>query len=143
MVVVNFRELRSNQQLQTTAFDLTSKLRSVQNYILSGYKVTGSSAANAYELNFSANATSYTIRYAINSVTTTLETVPLPPYMKISQVTLNGTSTGSIAVQLYSPFGKIMNGATQNSSYTVVLQHSITGRTKTVYIDGVSGRISQ
>lgn len=141
IVTANFMQLRRHQQLQNAARDLTSKIRGVQNFVLTG-KIQGSEAGDAYELIFTPNSLSYVIELEINGVTTSpFETVAVPQNVQITDVRVGGSLVTEARVYLTAPFGKMNIYGGTGQTAEIVLQHTLTGRTLTILVDAISGRI--
>ena len=145
IVTVNFRQQRAQQETQAVANELISKIREVQNFILSGRVIPGTTdSATAYVINFSSSAgsnRSYRIDYRTTTVpTTTLETIDLTASVSIVQLSIDGVPTTPTAVQMYSPFGKITILDRLNATLQIRLDHTA-GYSRTVIINGISGRI--
>ena len=147
IVTVNFRQQRAQQETQAAANELVSKVREVQNFILAGRLIRGTTeSATMYVINFSSSAgssQSYGIDYRTASVpTTTFETINLPANIRIGQLLVDGTPRSPIAVQIYSPFGKITVSDSANAIAQIRLDH-VSGYTRTVTVDGISGKIGR
>ena len=142
MIAVNFRQLRESQQISSAAADFVSKIRDVQNRILTGKLVTGQTeAADAYEVVLTSGSVSYRVDSDINGTINTLETVDMGVNTKLQQVYIDNVPTGSLTLRITAPFGKILaNGIAQKTVKVDVYQIS-SGRVKSIIIDGQSGRI--
>lgn len=146
MVAVNFQQQRQQQELVNAGNEVISKIREVQNLILTGREVAGGSAADAYEITFNANSQSFTIDYLIDSTRTTLETVTLSQSIEVRQV-LVGSSLSSLGasspgvLRFEAPFAKVKVSGNANWSLEVDLNHKKTGSIRALVVDGISGRI--
>ncbi len=140
IVLFNFQSLRTQQEVTAASNDLISKLREVQNAVLSGKIINGVEAADAYEIRFTAPATTYTIYYEINLVQTLLETVRLPRNMEVSQLTVSSPDP-AVTVRITAPYAPIFIDGASNQNLQIRLNHQKVGRTRTVIIDGISGRV--
>ncbi|MDZ4243565.1 MAG: prepilin-type N-terminal cleavage/methylation domain-containing protein [Candidatus Doudnabacteria bacterium] len=148
IVTVNFRSQRAQQETMAAANELVSKIRELQNFILAGRVIRGTTeSATAYLITFNSNAGlngSYTIDYRTPTVATTTgaEIVPLPANVTIGQILQSGVPTNSISIQIYSPFGKMTVSNNANTIAQIRLDH-VSGYTRTVTVDGISGKIGQ
>ena len=147
IVTVNFRNQRAQQETMAAANELVSKIREVQNFILTGRVIRGSTeSATVYVFNFSSNAgsnQSFGIDYRTPSIaTTTFETINLPANVSVGQILESGVPTNAVSVQIYSPFGKITVSNNTNAIAQIRLDHA-SGYTRTVTVDGISGKIGQ
>ncbi len=143
LVTVNFRSMRAQQEAQRSVNETISKIREIQNFILTGKILSGSAPAQAYILTFNTLGTSYVITYITPGATTTLETVNLPQNTEIKQVSVNGSPTSSAAVRFESPYGQITVGGAINQVVLLDLNHKVSNVVRTIRIDGISGRIGQ
>ena len=142
IVTVNFRQLRSSQEVSTTASDLISKVREVQSQILTGKVVSGQAEpADAYEIILTTGASSYRIDWDINSLKNTLETVNLSTNVRLNQVYVNNAPVGAVTLRITAPFGRILADGSSNKVVKLDLSQVSSGNTKTVIIDGISGRM--
>lgn len=146
IVTVNFLKLRTAQELSSTANDLVSKIRQVQNFVLSGQVVANNLVADDYDLVFTANSQTYSIDYIIETgpnvtTTTTLATVTLPQNVKINQVWVNGAVRSPVRVRVTSPYGKIGVDGAPDQTVQIDMLHLKTQQTRSVIINGISGRI--
>ncbi|MDP3993937.1 MAG: hypothetical protein Q8P75_03090, partial [bacterium] len=135
------------QETMAAANELVSKIRELQNFILAGRVIRGTTeSATAYVLNFASSAgsnQSYRIDYRTASVaTTTFETITLPANVSVGQILQSGVPTNSISIQIYSPFGKMTVSNNANTIAQIRLDH-VSGYTRTVTVDGISGKIGQ
>ncbi|MBI4050721.1 MAG: prepilin-type N-terminal cleavage/methylation domain-containing protein [Candidatus Doudnabacteria bacterium] len=143
VVTVNFRSIRHQQELQRGVNETISKIREVQNYVLTGQIRAGGEPAQAYVINFNTLATAYTVSYITPGATTTLEVVNLPVKTEIKQVYVNGSPRTSADVRFESPFGQITVGGAGNQVVLLDINHKILNFIRTIRIDGISGRIGQ
>ncbi len=149
-VTLNFRELRSSQELMAAANDLISKVRETQNAALAGrINPQGGAAASSYDIVLAAGQQRYTLDYIFRdpsspsgtSTTTRAETVILPRTVRLSRLLVDGGAQGQIRIRIESPFGKISVGGQAQKVVQVELTSQAGSQTRTVVIDGVSGRI--
>ncbi len=138
---MNFRQLRISQELSSGTREIISKIREVQNFVLAGQTRTGGTP-QAYEITLTTPSQTYVIEYEINSATTTLETISLTRNLEISQVLVGGTPRTPVSLRLTSPFGRILVDGAANQTLNIVLNHQTSNQTRSVVIDGISGRIS-
>ena len=144
IILVNFRPLREQQEINLATQDMISKIREVQNYVLSGRTLpVVDEAARSYQIIFTSDFSSYAINYVISTGTTTLEVVNLPQNMKVQQVFLGVTPKANISVRIESPFGKISVDGVSSQVGEIRLVQTSSGRTKTITIDPISGRIER
>ncbi len=144
IISVNFRTLRAQHEINLVTQDTISKIREVQNYVLSGRVLPGPGApANSYELIFTSDSPTYAINYVISPATSTLEIVNLPQNMKVQQVFLGVTPRADISVRIESPFGKISVDGVSSQVGEIQLIQINTGNTETITIDPLSGRIER
>lgn len=145
IMTVSFRGLRSTQEIKAAQADTISKLREIQGFILAGKIVPGQlQAADAYVITFTANSNSYLIEVDINGTLSTLETVrysQVASGVNLSTLTVNGTSVGSAAVRIIAPYGAVLVNGAADQILEMKLSHTASGLTRTVAIDGISGRI--
>jgi prepilin-type N-terminal cleavage/methylation domain-containing protein len=150
MVTANFLRIRTAQEIQNAANDMTSKVRGIQNAVLSGGLVnnpgTGTkTGADAYDMVFTANTQQYTIDYIFNnpnSTSTSAETMSLPVNVKINNITVNGVDLTPVRIRMSAPFGEVSISGAINRVVQINLTHLKTGLNKAVIIDGISGRIA-
>lgn len=141
IVVFNFSRLRSSEQLQSGVRSVVSRIREVQNFVLSGQS-RPEGTPQAYEITFAANAQSYLIRYDVGGTLYTLETVGLTPQLRIGQVLVGGSPVTQAVVRLTSPYGQIFVDGTANQGIEIQILHANAGLAYPVLVDGISGRIS-
>ncbi len=142
IVTVNFVELRSSQEVSGSARDLISKIRQIQNLVLSG-QIQGGATPQAYEITFNEGAQTYLIQYDIGGVLTTLETVSVSQSgtVKLKKIYVGGVAKTQSKLRLTSPLGTILVDGAANQSVQIDLQHLTAAKTQSVVIDGISGRI--
>lgn len=146
IVAVNFSRLRTTQQIQAAAAEMVSKIREIQNFILSGKVISGTQVANSYDLRLTSGNQNYTIDYIVRTsptttTTTTLETVNLPENTIIQQILVQGLPVSPIRLRFRSPFGRISVNGAVNQTVQINLFHQKTNLVKSVIIDAISGRI--
>lgn len=144
---INFQRLRTAQELQSATNDIVSKIRQIQNYVLAGQIINGSKAADSYDLIFSANTQNYQINYIIHTsptttTTSTLETDSLPNNVSFTTISAGGTTYSPVRVRINSPYGRIAVDGAVNKTVLIGAKHALTGATRIVTIDAISGRIS-
>lgn len=140
--VVNFGQLRTTQQVMAAQNETLSKIREVQNYVLTGSQVSGQ-APSAYEISLSSSTTSYTVKFVVAGATTTLETVNLPTNMQIRNLFVNGLADNQVNIQIYAPFGKIYVDNVPNQTVLVELNHVTGNIQRTILIEAISGRVGR
>lgn len=142
IILVNFQSLRTQQEVTAAGNDLTSKIREVQNFVLSGKIINGTDAADAYEIRFTYPATIYAIYHEVDLVQNLLETVDLPQNMQVGQLTVGaGPPDPSVVVRITAPFAQILIEGASNQNLQIRLDHQKVSRTRTIIIDGISGRV--
>ena len=141
IVSVNFARLRSSQELQTATRSVVSKIREVQNFVLSG-ESRPEGLPRAYEITFVQNGQNYLIRYDVDGNLFTLETINLTQNMKIDRISVGGSPRTQTTVRFTSPYGQIFVDGIANQILEIALVYSTTGQTHSVIIDGISGRIT-
>lgn len=146
IVALNFQALRAQQELHNAANDLISQLREIQNFVLAGKIVPGTTeAADEYEINFTVGNPVYQIDYKVGtpSVSGTLRTVTLPQNIRLNQIVVGVTPRPNLEVEIESPFGEISVSGPAGQVVRLELMHQATSRTRSVIIDTLSGRIER
>lgn len=151
VVSVDFQRIRVSQELANSAEEVVSRLREMQNAVLSGRVVAGA-VPRAYDLVATPMSSAYRVEYVTTvsagpplvTSTTTLEIVTLISNVTINQVLLNSAPVNLVRIRITSPFGKVSDSASGavNQNIQIDLVHQKTGLTKSVIVDGISGRIS-
>jgi len=137
IVTFNFSRLRAQQEISAAATELVSKIRTLQTDILAGKEVVSGTTPSAYEVVFTAGSASYRIDYITVSSTVTLETVNLTQNVRV------GSLTGGSALRITSPFGKLLVDGAANRTLQITLSHATGSLSRTVTVDGISGRVSE
>ena len=140
--VYNFGQMRVTHQVTAATNDTISKIREVQNFVLTGNRVAGQ-APSAYEISFTAPATTYTVRSATGGATSTLETVTLPTNMQIRNMWVGGILDNQVNIQTYAPYGKIYVDNVANQTVTIELHHIGGNIQRIIEIDAISGRVGR
>jgi type II secretory pathway pseudopilin PulG len=158
-VLVNFRSNEGKKQAALGADSIISALRIAQNSALTGRLIPASicsqgSAANEYQLSFN-----YTTTYTLSAFdrcgdSYDLETYTLPQGAKISsdglQVDISGvtyTEADTLKIRFRPPFGTmtmLRSGSATIQPFaaiSIIVGAENSDYTKTVKVDGVSGRI--
>lgn len=142
LVTTNFEKQRQQQEIHAAAADLISKLREVQSNLLGGKVISGgTTAAKAYQIALTPGAATFRIDYNAGAATTTLETVSFSKNTLISQILVGGTPRNPANVYLRAPFGKITVEGSANQNIQIDLRHQTSGQTRSVLIDGISGKV--
>jgi prepilin-type N-terminal cleavage/methylation domain-containing protein len=142
VVTVNFRQLRSSQAVNAAATDFISKIREVQSNLQTGKIVTGQAVpATAYQVVLTSNSASYRIDSDISGAINTLETVNMTTNVTVSQVYVNNAPVGSTTLRITAPYAQILTDGALDKTVKVDLLNTLTNDTRTVIIDGISGRI--
>jgi len=148
-VVGNLNKIRTAQELQNTALDVVSKIRSTQGSVLAGKIIPDEATPpEAYELLFSPNSADYDVNYVMRvsptqTSTTTLETVTFGTAVRITDISVDGSGVGGeTSLVTISPFGNIVINNRANSILRINMEHVRTDEIKTIVVDGISGRIT-
>jgi Tfp pilus assembly protein FimT len=161
--LANFRTGEKNRRLGLSSEGVISSIRLAQNYALSGKQVYQSDCADtapiAYRVEFSNSAGSYLV-YGDNSCGTVLvetynlvqQTVFNSTSFYVTDLNGNVTTVNNVNLKFTPPFG-FMSAATSGGSTATfskfrniaitVQQEGDASKTRTVNIDGVSGRIGE
>lgn len=142
----SFREQRIQQEALASGQNVISKIREVQNFVLTGREVSPGIVADAYELVLSTNGASFTLNYIIinsdsSETVNFLENINLSQNMEISQVYYNNSARSQIKIRINAPFANILIDNTANQSSKIDLRYKNTSTIRSVIIDGISGRI--
>lgn len=142
----NFREQRIQQEALASSQNVISKIREVQNFVLTGREVSSGVVADAYELVLSSNGAGFTLNYIIinsdsSETVNFLETVNLSQNMEISQVYYGDAARSQIKIRINAPFANILIDNTANQNGRIDLRYKNTSTIRSVIIDGISGRI--
>jgi prepilin-type N-terminal cleavage/methylation domain-containing protein len=152
--ISNFRAAERQKSVNLAVDGITNALNLAQTYTLSGKSTTNSSAScrkpEYYYVQISYT-NSYTI-YARNTCGTddSIQTFPLPDKVRIkaSGLLLNGTSASTnIRISYSVPFAqaKASRDVGTFAAFTsaqITVQSTNSSKEKSVYIDGIVGRIS-
>lgn len=146
VVTVRFATLRQQQEIYAEARELTSKIREIQNFVLSGKITAQGQAAEAYEISLTYPAQTFSVNYIIRtSVTTTqtyaLETVNMNANVEVNELRVSGNPKFPVLLRFEAPFGKVVVDGQANRILTIRLAHKRSGQTRTITVDGISGRI--
>lgn len=146
-ISLSFARIRAAQEMQTAASTIIATIRAVQNDVLSGQILSGGQAADAYDLVFTAGRTSFIVQSIVrtgpnSTSTSTVETVTPSPNIQIQHVLVGGSARSPVRVRFSSPFGNVSADGVPSQVVQLNLNHTKISSTKTVTIDGISGRIS-
>lgn len=168
--IANFRANERKKRVVFAADGITNALRNAQNYTLTSRQIATSNciqgtsvdrAAVAYRVEFSRNSPTYTLRAEDKCGTShTIETYTLPQQVQFNlitglQMTVGGSTTNhsQVQVKFTPPFARMFGattlgaGASFNAGFqgiNFIIHHSSnTTITKTVIIDGISGKIGE
>ncbi len=120
---------------------LISKIREVQNFVLSG-QTRPEGTPQAYEITLTAGTTNYLVQYDFQGTLQTLETVTLTQNMVVNQILVGGSPRTPVKLRITSPFGQIYTDGALNQTVQVDMRHTSSNQMKSVVIDGISGRVS-
>lgn len=142
IVIVNFQSQRQSQEVIAAQQDVLSRLRQTQSDLLGGRILPGeTAAATSYEMTFTTARNTYQIDYFIGMSRKALETARTLQNTVVQQILVQGAPRSSVALRFTAPYGAITADGNTNQTVQITIQHTKSGRTKTVVIDGVSGRI--
>jgi len=142
VVMVNFRQVRAQQEMQSQASEIISRIRELQTNVLAGRQISGTTTVpSAYQMIFVSGASNYEVDYITSSATTTLEIVNFSANMQLKQVNLDGTPIGQVVLRVDSPYGQITANSLPNKQVRLDLNHKIMNQVRSVIIDGISGRV--
>lgn len=147
IVSVNFQTLRASQELNAVRDDLISKLRELQGSTLTGKNIPSQGQpADAYILTLNNNTATYQVEADINGTVSFLENVRYSEFgsaVTPSATTLvpSGTALDPAVIRITAPYGAIQIGGVSNRVLRIQLAHK-NGMTRTVTVDGISGRIT-
>ena len=142
IVIVNFQAQRQSQEIEAARQDVLSRLRQSQSDLLGGRILSGETAAAAsYEMTFTTGRNTYQIDYFIGTNRKAFETMKTLQNTQIQQILVAGSSRSQVVLRFTAPYGAITADGAANQTVQIQLAHAKSGRTKTVVIDGVSGRI--
>lgn len=154
-VMVNYRQGEKKRKVALAADGVINAVRLAQTYALAGKQIEATSCVNrsakSYRINFDASAT-YII-YAEDNCSNPLFEIqrfnlPAQTQMKAGELKLDNGSINSLSVMFTPPFGKISASANGGAfgaftTGTVGMEASDGQSSKSVTIDGVSGRIGE
>jgi prepilin-type N-terminal cleavage/methylation domain-containing protein len=161
--LANFRSGEKNRRLGLSAEGIVSAIRLAQNYSLAGKQVYISGCANtaplSYRVEFSSSSSSYQI-YGENSCGTVLiesssllqQTVFNAQSLQVANLNGDVTTPAIVNLKFTPPFGLMSVSTTSGASAVfskfrsigiTVLLETDASRTRTVNVDGVSGRIGE
>ncbi len=158
--IANFRKGEKQKQVVLGADVVINAIRNAQNYAQAGKATTNSNAACRtpqyyfVTLNYSSQITLSALNNntsACGILPDTIQTYSLPVNTRIraAGLTLNGTAaTANLVIRFLPPFAKILAGrdGADPASFTaanIVVESTDASSSKTVIIDGVSGRIGE
>lgn len=141
IVTINFRSQRSSQEVQIAGQDFISNIREIQNNILTGKRVSGSEAADAYEITFNTATQSYSVDYYLGTNKTAYKTVALSQNIEIGQLYRGIVPVAQMKIRFDAPYGKITVDTLSNQIAEIVLSHKTETRNVSVLVDGISGRV--
>jgi prepilin-type N-terminal cleavage/methylation domain-containing protein len=154
LFLANYKQSQSGRNLKLAADSVVSATRLMQNNILSGLPHPAGNPTRDYSVRI--NQTQY-FTYVDQTdpsggITNriTLETINFPPNVSVTSITLGATSIApgtGLEIRFFPPFGtiKLVNPSTStevaDTTATVVFSYPGSSVTKTLTIDGISGRI--
>jgi prepilin-type N-terminal cleavage/methylation domain-containing protein len=148
IMLANFRAGQRQRSVQLAADTLVNAFRTAQSYTLSGKKI-GNCAPKYYYVTLTYS-TAYTL-FALDSCggTDTIQTYNLPVNVKFrsGQIKVEGASASANAkIYFTPPFAKITasrdgGAAAAIAQATFILESSDGSVSKTVTVDGVSGKV--
>jgi len=157
IMMFNYGQARKSQNLQIARDALQSALRQMQSNSLSGQPYPGGTSARDYGLKISQTSTAYEtfVEQAGTLAYQTLEALTLPQAVSVTnlRVTYNGATTNitDAEIRFFPPFAEIKVTA-RNGGTTLFFEQAVvivnfdmiyqgTTQTRSLVIDGVSGRI--
>lgn len=164
VTIASFRTGEKNRSLSGGSDIIINAIRNAQNYTLAGKKIEGSTCTisgiadkspQAYLINFTTAEVMNFWGLDKCNVTTLIETYNYPPNIKIQYngYKLNGIPVSVLKFKFTPPFGTMMVSSTPGipnappftgfTSASITIEHKDGGVSKTVIIDGVSGRIGE
>ena len=153
--VIQFRAGENQRRVHLAADTITNSIRTAQNLALSGKKTANADPncriPRSYYLRIDYSGT-YRL-FAENNCggTDTIETYTLPPRTRIQPTGLkinDVSATGYLTVAFYPPFGALKGSRdvgvlSSFTSETITVQPSDGSFSRTVTVDGVSGKIGE
>lgn len=146
MVVTNFRGGSRSDELKIVAETIASNLRRAQNMALAGEQFLGMTPAGGYGVYFnSGNPDQYLIfadkngnfSYDANEALPD-GSITLPPNIVITGVLPAANSTAVFKPPKPTVY---INGGTVNDIIAVTIKHNLSGKTKKIILNRISGRI--
>lgn len=146
MVVANFRAGSRSDELKIAADALVSNLRRAQNMALAGEQINGITPSGGYGVYFKLSDPDRYIIFADNNGNLIYDlgeelsdgVIILP-----KDVGITGVSPQIISSVVFKPPKPTIyiNGGTTNDMTTVTFKHNLTGKSKKIIVNRVSGRI--
>lgn len=145
IVMINFQAQRRSQEIAAARQDALSKIREMQSNLLAGKVLAGETAApGAYEIIFTSGATAYAINYFIGggAAKALPNCCQVLQNVRVKQVYVAGVSKLNARIRFLAPYGAITVDGSANQTVRIELEHTKSSQTKSIVIDGVSGRIT-
>lgn len=149
LVIANIKEGEKIRNVKLTADSIESALRQVQNKTLSGQTHPSGSPARAFGFQVTGSQNYYEtfVEQAGPTNKVILEKVDFLSNIAITNLIVGGAAASSLEVRFFPPFGGIRISGGAFSEQTDIsanfnLIYSGTTRSRTITIDGLSGKIS-
>jgi len=156
ITIANFRQAERQKRVEIAADVLVNAIRNAQNYTLAGKEIVDPANPSCRKpvsyFTRITNAGVVTLYGVTSCATVVVETYPLPQNTRIQTngLQINGIPGGNtlLNINFSSPFALVTAGGdvTSSSSFTsatITIESTQGAISKTVRVDGVSGRIGE